>query len=72
MLRAQFFPVRDDTRAKNRKVVDHFLVICHHEFPNVIDTLSAANTSQNQPTENEVPTAVKPRHGLRRERERKN
>ena len=44
----------DEMRAKSRKVVDHFLVIGYQEFANVCDSLGAANTSHNQPTENEV------------------
>ena len=44
----------DEMRAKNRKVVDHFPVIGYQEFANVLHTLGAANTFQNQPTENEV------------------
>ena len=51
---AQFFAMLDEMRAKSRKVVDHFLVISYQEFANVCDSLGAANTSHNQPTENEV------------------
>ena len=54
VLRAQFFAMLDEMRAKSRKVVDHFLVIGYQEFANVLHTLGAANTFQNQPTENEV------------------
>ena len=54
VLRAQFFAMLDEMRAKSRKVVDHFLVIGYQEFANVCDSLGAENTSQNQPTENEV------------------
>ena len=54
VLRAQFLAMLDEMRAKSRKVVDHFLVIGYQEFANVLHTLGAANTFQNQPTENEV------------------
>ena len=54
VLRAQFFAMLDEMRAKSRKVVDRFLVIGYQEFANVLHTLGAANTFQNQPTENEV------------------
>ena len=54
VLLAQFFAMLDEMRAKSRKVVDHFLVIGYQEFANVCDSLGAANTSHNQPTENEV------------------
>ena len=54
VLRAQFFAMLDEMLAKSRKVVDHFLVIGYQEFANVCDSLGAANTSHNQPTENEV------------------
>ena len=54
VLRAQFFAMLDEMRAKSRKVVDHFPVVGYQEFANVLHTLGAANTFQNQPTENEV------------------